>query len=130
MRGGDLPGGVATRADEPVGSEQRAGLRDGKAQRGKVDAVRSGGARHVDAVVDQEGRGSGPADGEQASRQVEKLGGGKVLLAELDRGDARRQARKRRPHGGDQVRNEAAIGHEVEADHLPTMPVTGLEALP
>jgi hypothetical protein len=58
------------------------------------------------------------------------MGGGKVLLAKLDRSGARRQAQKRRPHGGNQIGNDAAIGDQVEPDHVPTMPVTGLEALP
>src|SRR5205823_7244774 len=92
MRGGDLVRRVATDADQSTRAEQRAGLRDGKAARGKVYAIRPGGARHVDAIVDQEGRGGSPADGKQASSQVEERGGGKVLLAKLDRGDPRRQA--------------------------------------
>ena len=101
-------------------SAPRVGDRD--ARRRQVDAVRAGGERHVEPVVDEEELPGLVAGAPQRPRQVEERPPAEVLLAEVDRRDAPGEAAQRRRDPPGKVRREPAIGDQVDAGSTPFSP--------
>ena len=87
---------------------RRVGLAD-------VGAVGLGGARHVEAVVDDQRHALRGEDGPEAAGLGDELRGRQVVVAELDGRDAAADGLLN--HGLDAARaGEAAVGDEVEVE--------------
>ena len=87
---------------------------DSSPERTRARSLRAARQRDVEPVVHQEALAGGAARGAERTREVEERVSAEVLLAEVERGRTRRQARQRGESARHQIGGEPPIGDQVD----------------